>query len=79
MHIAISDSSKLGLMRNLKAITKKNIELHAAKVSEISKFIDKLLSESGDVTTETIRKDNKEKTNYDQFEAYFIKFYNFTI
>ena len=21
--------------------------------------------------------DNKEKTNYDQFEAYFIKFYNF--
>ena len=62
LHIAISDSSKLGLMRNLKAITKKNIELHAAKVSEISKFIDKLLSESGDVTTETIRKDNKEKT-----------------
>ena len=57
LHIAISDSSKLGLMRNLKAITKKNIELHAAKVSEISKFIDKLLSESGDVTTETIRKD----------------------
>ena len=30
LHIAIPDSSKLGLMRNLKAITKKNIELHAA-------------------------------------------------
>ncbi len=27
LHIAIPDSSKLGLMRNLKAITKKNIEL----------------------------------------------------
>ena len=26
LHIAIPDSSKLGLMRNLKAITKKNIE-----------------------------------------------------
>ena len=26
LHIAISDSSKLGLMRNLKAITKKNID-----------------------------------------------------
>ena len=43
LHIAISDSSKLGLMRNLKAITKKNIELHAAKVSQISDFIDKIL------------------------------------
>ena len=62
LHIAISDSSKLGLMRNLKAITKKNIELHAAKVSQISGFIEKLLSESGDVTTATIRKENKEKT-----------------
>jgi len=62
LHIAISDSSKLGLMRNLKAITKKNIELHAAKVSQISQFIEKLLSESGDVTTATIRKENTEKT-----------------
>ena len=62
LHIAISDSSKLGLMRNLKAITKKNIELHAAKVSQISEFVQKLLSESGDVTAATIRKDNKEKT-----------------
>ena len=64
LHIAISDSSKLGLMRNLKAITKKNIELHAAKVSQISDFIEKLLSESGDVTAAKIREDNvsKEKT-----------------
>ena len=62
LHIAISDSSKLGLMRNLKAITKKNIELHAAKVSQISEFIEKLQSESGDVTTATIRQENKEKT-----------------
>ena len=62
LHIAISDSSKLGLMRNLKAITKKNIELHAARVSQISEFIQKLLSESGDVTTASIRKENKEKT-----------------
>ena len=64
LHIAIPDSSKLGLMRNLKAITKKNIELHAAKVSQISDFIEKLLSESGDVTTAKIREENvaKEKT-----------------
>jgi len=62
LHIAISDSSKLGLMRNLKAITKKNIELHAANLSQISEFIVKLLSESGDITAATIRKENKEKT-----------------
>ena len=36
LHIAISDSSKLSLMRNLKTITKKDIELHAAKVTQIS-------------------------------------------
>ena len=62
LHIAISDSSKLGLMRNLKAITKKDIELHGAKVSQISEFIQKLQNESGDVTTETIRKEKREKT-----------------
>ena len=62
LHIAIPDSSKLSLMRNLKTITKKNIELHAAKVSQISDFIEKLLNASGDVTTAKIRETNKEKT-----------------
>ena len=62
LHIAIPDSSKLSLMRNLKTITKKNIELHAAKVSQISDFIEKLLAESGDVTTEAIKEKNKERT-----------------
>ena len=62
LHIAIPDSSKLSLMRNLKTITKKNIELHAAKVSQISDFIEKLLNASGDVTTAKIRVTNKEKT-----------------
>ena len=33
LHIAISDSSKLGLMRNLKAITKKNIEFKRYRIS----------------------------------------------
>jgi len=61
LHIAISDSSKLGLMRNLKAITKKNIELHAAKVSDISEFIEKLSSETDEVTIASIRDDNRKK------------------
>ena len=60
LHIAIPDSSKLTLMRNLKAITKKNIELHAAPLSQISEFIESLSSD-GEVTTASIRKENKEK------------------
>jgi len=61
LHIAIPDRSKLSLMRNLKTITKKNIELHAATVSQISEFIDKILSEGSEVTTQTISEANKEK------------------
>ncbi len=60
LHIAIPDSSKLALMRNLKAITKKNIELHAAPLTQISEFIEKISSD-GEVTTASIRKENKEK------------------
>ena len=61
LHIAISDSSKLSLMRNLKTITKKDIELHAAKVSQISDFIEKLLKEGGSETTiASIKQANEE-------------------
>ena len=60
LHIAIPDSSKLTLMRNLKAITKKNIELHAAPLSQISEFIESLSSD-GEVTTASNRKENREK------------------
>jgi len=59
LHIAISDSSKLSLMRNLKTITKKDIELHAAKVTQISDFIQKILKE-GETTIEAIQKANRE-------------------
>ena len=63
LHIAISDTSKLSLMRNLKTITKKNIELHAAKVSQISEFIEKLLK--GNTTTiASIKATNQEKKEH---------------
>ena len=61
LHIAIPDSSKLSLMRNLKTITKKDIELHAAKLSDISTHIDKLIAE-GETTIASIQKANAEKT-----------------
>jgi len=60
LHIAIPDSSKLSLMRNLKTITKMDIELHAAKISEISDFIKKLHAE-GETTMQSIQQKNKEK------------------
>lgn len=46
LHIAISDSSKLNLIKKLTTISKKNIELYAAKVSQISLLIDQLYPES---------------------------------
>jgi len=61
LHIAIPDSSKLGLMRNLKAITKKNIELHAAKITDISEYIERLASETDEVTIASIRDENRKK------------------
>ena len=60
LHIAIPDSSKLSLMRNLKTITKKDIELHAAKLSDISAHIDRLSAE-GETTMQSIQQANKEK------------------
>ena len=68
LHIAISDSSKLSLMRNLKTITKKNIELNACKLTEISDFIQKLLKE-GETTIEAIQKANKEKIQTFDYEV----------
>ena len=61
LHIAISDISKLSLMRNLRTITKMDIELHAAKVSDISNFVDKLLAD-GEKTISDIRQNQAEKT-----------------
>ena len=69
LHIAISDSSKLSLMRNLKTITKKEIELHAAKITHISDFIDKLLKEGGETTISSIQQKNKEKIKTFDYEV----------
>jgi type IV pilus assembly protein PilB len=67
LHIAISDSSKLSLMRNLKTITKKEIELHAGKVTEISDFIKKLLQD-GETTIKSIQQANATKEKIQTFD-----------
>ena len=71
LHIAIPDSSKLSLMRNLKTITKKNIELHAATVSQISNFIELILSEGGEVTARSISDANKTIERQKEFDSEF--------
>ena len=68
LHIAIPDSSKLSLMRNLKTITKMDIELHAAKISEISDFIKKLHAD-GETTMQSIQQKNKEKVQTFDYEV----------
>ena len=68
LHIAIPDSSKLSLMRNLKTITKKEIELHGAKVSQISEFIQKIEAD-GEVTSSSIQQNNQEKIKTFDYEV----------
>ena len=60
LHIAIPDSSKLSLMRNLKTITKKEIELHGAKISQISNFIE-AISKDGETTIQNMKQANEQK------------------
>ena len=68
LHIAIPDSSKLSLMRNLKTITKMEIELHAAKISGISDFIKKLHAD-GETTMQSIQQKNKEKIQTFEYDV----------
>ena len=70
LHIAIPDISKLSLMRNLKTITKKDIELHAAKITHISDFIEKIIKVGGGETTiASIQQKNKEKVQTFDYEV----------
>ena len=68
LHIAISDSSKLSLMRNLKTITKKEIELHAAKISQISNFIEKIL-DGNETTINSIKASNEKRDRTKTFDS----------
>ena len=68
LHIAISDISKLSLMRNLKTITKKEIELHAAKISQISSFIEKIL-DGNETTINSIKASNEKRDRTKTFDS----------
>ena len=55
-------------MRNLKTITKKDIELHAAKITQISKHIEKIL-EGNETTLKSIKKENARKDRTKTFDS----------
>ena len=66
LKIAIADASKLGLMKNLKTITKMEPELYAATISDINDFIDRMSRQdtkkisSNNVKVEKIEKNKDE-------------------
>ena len=66
LKIAIADASKLGLMKNLKTITKMEPELYAATISDINDFIDRISRQdnkkisSSNVKVEKIEKNKDE-------------------
>ena len=66
LKIAIADASKLGLMKNLKTMTKMEPELYAATITDINDFIDRMSRldpkkiSSTNVKVEKIEKNNDE-------------------
>ena len=66
LKIAIADASKLGLMKNLKTITKMEPELYAATISDINDFIERMSRQdtkkisSNNVKVEKIEKNKDE-------------------
>ena len=66
LKIAIADASKLGLMKNLKTMTKMEPELYAATLSDVNDFIDRMSRQdvkkisSSNVKVEKIEKNKDE-------------------
>ena len=66
LKIAIADASKLGLMKNLKTMTKMEPELYAATLTDINDFIDRMSRQdakkisSGNVKVEKVEKSKDE-------------------
>ena len=66
LKIAIADASKLGLMKNLKTMTKMEPELFAASISDINEFIGRLLRQDSQKISATNVKVEKIETNKDE-------------
>jgi len=66
LKIAIADASKLGLMKNLKTMTKMEPELFAASISDVNEFIGRLLGQDSQKISATNVKVEKIETNKDE-------------
>jgi type IV pilus assembly protein PilB len=66
LKIAIADASKLGLMKNLKTMTKMEPELFAASISDVNEFIGRLLRQDSQKISATNVKVEKIETNKDE-------------
>ncbi|MDB2499986.1 GspE/PulE family protein [Candidatus Pelagibacter bacterium] len=66
LKIAIADSSKLGLMKNLKTITKMEPELYAATITDLSVFIERMTRQDTKKISDQNVKVEKIETNKDE-------------
>ncbi|MDC1155474.1 GspE/PulE family protein [Candidatus Pelagibacter sp.] len=66
LKIAIADASKLGLMKNLKTMTKMEPELYAATISDINEFIERMSRQDTKKISSTNVKVEKIEKNKDE-------------
>jgi type IV pilus assembly protein PilB len=66
LKIAIADASKLGLMKNLKTMTKMEPELFAASISDINEFINRLSKQDSQKISDKNVKVEKVEKNKDE-------------
>ena len=66
LKIAIADASKLGLMKNLKTMTKMEPELFAASISDINEFISRLSKQNSQKISDKNVKVEKVEKNKDE-------------
>jgi len=66
LKIAIADASKLGLMKNLKTMTKMEPELFAASISDINEFISRLSKQDSQKISDKNIKVEKVEKNKDE-------------
>ena len=70
LKIAISDASKLGLMKNLKTMTKMEPELFAASISDINEFISRLSKqETQKISDKNVKVEKVEKNKDELIEV----------
>ena len=68
--IAIADASKLGLMKNLKTMTKMEPELYATSISEINNFIERLANqEEKKISASNVKVEKIEKNKGELIEV----------